>query len=119
MIEFTISRVVLCACGVILLVSVTGVLEGIYDLDRSDEDERLVQRIGYMLDAFESSDVDEIFLDGTSILPEGYSLKVRNGFVELYSDDDRHISMTSYHSEFELSYGEVLRLTHRMSRQCS
>ncbi|MBE6523357.1 MAG: hypothetical protein E7Z65_00570 [Thermoplasmata archaeon] len=115
MIEFTISRVVMCACGVILLISVTGVLDGIYDLDRSDEDERLVLRIGYMLDAFESSDVDELFLDGASILPEGYGLKVRGGFVELYSESDRHISMTSYSSEFELSYGEVLRITHRTS----
>ena len=119
MIEFTISRVVLCVCGTILLVSVAGVLGSIYDLDRSDEDDRLVQRIGYMLDAFESSEVDEIFLDGTSILPEGYGLKVGGGFVELYSDQGRHISMTSYDSEFELCYGEILKISHRTSQQCS
>ena len=119
MIEFTISRVVLCACGVVLLISVSGILGGMYDLDRSDEDERLVQRIGYMLDAFESSETDMILLDGTMILPEGYHLNVHDGFVELYSEEDLHLSMTSYGSEFELEYGDIVEVTHRTSQQSS
>ncbi len=52
MMEFTLSRAAICVCGVIILVSVTGVLNGIYEMDESEEHDRLVQRIGYMLDAF-------------------------------------------------------------------
>lgn len=111
--EFTISRVVLCICGVVILASITGVITGIYDIEVSDQDDRLVQRIGYMLDVFETSDVGELILDGSAILPSGYYLNVHDGFVELTDGKSRHLALTSYDSEFSLGYDDVVTVTHR------
>lgn len=119
MMEFTMSRVALCICGVVMIASVTGVLSGIYDMETSDQDDRLVQRIGYMLDVFEASDVDEIILDGSTILPTGYSLSVHDGFVELTDGQKIHLSLTSYDSEFILEYDELVVITHRRSQRSS
>ena len=119
MMEFTMSRVALCICGVVMIASVTGVLSGIYDMGTSDQDDRLVQRIGYMLDVFEASDVDEIILDGPMILPTGYSISVHDGLVELTDGQSIHLALTSYDSEFSLGYDELIVVTHRMSQQSS
>lgn len=119
MMEFTVSRVVLCACGVILLAASFGFITGIQDIEDDEADDRLVQRIGYMLDSFEASDVDEIILDGSMILPKGGYLKVYGGFAELYVDGSRHVATTSCVSEFDLEYGEVKRIIHRMSQLSS
>ena len=119
MIEFTLSRVTLCVCGVILLVSVTAVIQGVYDNDRSEDDDHLVQRIGYILDVFESSDVDELILDGSTILPSGYFLVVHDGFAELSDGEKKHIAMTSYNGEFRLEYDGVEVITHRRSLRSS
>ena len=119
MIEFTLSRVTLCVCGVILLVAVTGVVQSVYDMDRSDEDDHLVQRIGYLLDVFESSEVDELILDGSMILPSEYQLYVHDGFVELSNGTKTHVALTGYQGEFVLSYDGIEVITHRTSLQSS
>ncbi|MBE6527691.1 MAG: hypothetical protein E7Z64_00745 [Thermoplasmata archaeon] len=119
MIEFTFSRVTLCVCGVILLISVAGCLGGIYDMDIEAEDEHLASRIAHMLDSFESSEVDEMILDGSMILPEGYTLNVHDGFVELRKGDKVSIASTEYQSAFELDHGDVIRITHRRSPRSS
>ena len=113
MIEFTLSRVVLCACGIVLISSVTGVLGGIYDNDVSHIDDRLADRIAYMLDVFDSSDTDELILDGVSILPREYYLRVHDNFVELYGGEKMHISSTNYGGNFELSWNGIVTVTHR------
>ena len=113
MIEFTMSRVMMCLCGVILLVSVVGVAQGIYDMGEDDRSQDAVERIGNMLDSFESSGLDEMILDGSMILTEGSYIHVHDGFVELYTRTGKHISATDYDKEFELEYGEVRAITRR------
>ena len=119
MIEFTLSRVVLCISGIVLLVSVAGGLSGIYDMERGSMDDNLVERIGYMLDVFESSNSDELILDGTMILPEGYSLYVHDHFVELSFGYRTHIAETEYGGSFSLQWNEAKRITRRRSRRSS
>ena len=119
MIEFTVSRVVLCACGIILIVSVTGVLNGIYDRDTDIMDEDLADRFAYMLDVFQSSEDDMLILDGSRILPEGYTAHIHDGFVELMNGDRRHMAMTDYTGEFVLRWGDMKTVTHRTSLRSS
>lgn len=119
MIEFTLSRVVLCACGVILIASVTGVLNGIYDTERDSLDEDLTYRFAYMLDIFQSSDDNTLILDGSRMLPEGYSVYVHGGFVELLGNGDRQISATKFPGEFLLEWGDTITVTRRTSLRSS
>lgn len=119
MIEFTLSRVVLCVCGLAMLATVSGAVGAIYDTDRGDMDGELADRLAHMMDAFESSDNDTIVLDGSRILPNGYAMKVHDGFVELIGEGRKHISVTSYQGEFELDSDGIAVVTHRRSRQSS
>ncbi len=115
MIEFTISRVVLCACGIILIVSVTGVLNGVYDRDADTMDDDLAERFAYMLDVFQSSDDDTLVLNGSMLLPEGYTARIHDGFVELFHGDRRSMAMTEYPGEFVLGYGDTETVIHQRS----
>ncbi len=115
MIEFTISRVVLCACGIILMVSVSGVLSGIYDKDADLMDEDLAERFAYMLDVFQSSDDDTLVLNGSMLLPEGYTAHIHDGFVELFHNDRRSMAMTEYLGEFVLGCNDTETVIHQRS----
>jgi hypothetical protein len=119
MMELTISRVALCACGLILLASVSGALTGVYDSDRSGMDDGLAERLAYMLDVFESSEMDEIVLDGTRILPEGSRLHVHDHIVELDIGDEGHLAVTTFGGEIELDWNESVRISRRRSRRSS
>jgi len=119
MIEFTLSRVAVCSCGIVLLASVTGVLGGLYDNEESQMDDELAERIAHMLDVFESSDLDSLILDGSMILPEDRFLRVHDNFVELYSGERMHIATTDYSKSFELSWNGIVEITRRTSPRSS
>ena len=119
MIEFTISRVMLCVCGMVLIASVTGALNGIHDVNREASDGDLADRFAYMLDVFQSSGNDTLVLDGARLLPEGYSVSVHDGFVELFGGGDRQMAMTRYAGEFEMDWEDTLTVTRRRSRRSS
>lgn len=117
--EFTISRVVLCACGAILLVASVSVIGGMYDNDVSDMDDASARRIAYMLDTFMASDIDEIVLEGNRILPKGYSLRVHDSFVELLGDDRVSLAITTFDQELELDWNETRTVTRQRSQRSS
>jgi hypothetical protein len=117
--EFTMSRVVLITCGVMILLSITGVLDGIYDSDRAEMDTVMVNRLAYMMDVFESSGNDSIVLDGSLILPEGYRMNVHDGMVELSFGDDTYLSETDYKGRFDLGWDETKKVTRRTSPRSS
>ena len=116
MIEFTVSRVMIFACAAILMVTVTGSVQGIYDMEEVRMDEELVSDLAHMLDVFQASDTDELVLDGPSILPEGSMIRVADGFVELHRGENKHIAMTSFTGEFKLEWNEAVRVTRRRYR---
>jgi len=115
MIEFTISRVILCVCGTALILTVSGALGAIYDGDTDEMDDRLAERLAYMMDVFQSSGNDTIILEGSRILPEGYTMAVHDGFVELISEKGKHIAMTTYNGQFTLDCDDILVVTRRTS----
>lgn len=106
MMEFTISRVVLCTCGVALLCASLAVVGGAGDRTVSEMDDGSADRIARILDAFESSATQELAVEGSDLLPsDGYVLTVKGHLVALTSPNGR-ISMatTSCDQEFELSW---------------
>jgi hypothetical protein len=82
MMEFTLSRVCMSVCGLILLsvvmIPVTGMFEDSSDSDVQD----LADNTGRLLETFERSGADVMFLEMKDILPDhSYSLRMENGMI--------------------------------------
>ena len=107
MIEFTLSRVCMCVCGVLMLAAAVGYL-GVLEDHREDR----ADNIASMLDSFQTSKLEELYLEGPSILPSGdFRVTVADGLVELSHGDGRFYSKTVYGSSFELDHGSSVTLT--------
>ena len=120
MMEFTVSRVVLCICGAVILVAACSAIGGMNDQDVSDMDDATVGRIACMLDAFMSSDVDEMILDGVRILPKGYGIRVHDNFVELHGKNKVSIAVTTFDQDLELDWNETKTvIRQRSQRSCA
>lgn len=78
MIEFTISRVVLCVCGVALLALAMSAVGTTEDRIGSDLDEEAAQEIADILDRFEESVLTSLTLEAADVLPSAeHTLTVR------------------------------------------
>ena len=114
LIEFTLSRVVLCVCGAVLLVTVAGIMGQFQEHAESGMEDDLVEDIAEMLDVFEGSDLDSMTLDGALILPSSkHVLKVSSNIVLLEKDEIVCTAMTRCGAEFELWYGGTVTITKR------
>lgn len=112
MIEFTLSRVCMCMCGVLLLAAAVGYLGMLEDHREDRADQELADDIASMLDSFQTSKLEELYLEGPSILPSGdFRVTVADGLVELSHGDGRFYSKTIYGSSFELDHGSSVTLT--------
>lgn len=111
MLEFTMSRVVLCLCGVILLGSVCVPLSGIYSTNNDVLMTESTDSIAAMIDSFYDSEADTMTLRGWDILPStDCSLKVDGHNVILSNSSSQYHSLISYESYFSLSYNEIVTL---------
>ena len=111
MIEFTLSRVCMCVCGVLMLAAAVGYLGVLEDHREDRADQKLADDIASMLDSFQTSKLGELYLEGSSILPSGdFKVTVTDGLVELSHDDGRFYSKTVYGSSFELDHGSSVTL---------
>lgn len=112
MIEFTLSRVCMCICGVLMLAATVGYLGMLEDQREDRADQELADDIASMLDSFQTSKLEELYLEGSSILPSGdFRVTVADGLVELSHGDERFYSKTVYGSSFELDHGSSVTLT--------
>ena len=112
MIEFTLSRVCMCMCGVLMLAAAVGYLGMLEDHREDRADQELADDIASMLDSFQTSKLEELYLEGPSILPSGdFRVTVADGLVELSHGDGRFYSKTIYGSSFELDHGSSVTLT--------
>lgn len=107
MIEFTMSRAVLCICGAMMLAAAVAAASAGEEGWRSGMGDALARDVAGMLDAFEASGVDEITLSGWDILPsQSCSLSVGDHAVRVHSPDGDFMAYTQFPGRFELSYGE-------------
>ena len=111
MLEFTMSRVVLCVCGVILLGSVCIPLLGMYSTNENVLMTESTDSIAAMIDSFYGSEADTMILRGWDILPgNDCSLNVDGHNVTLSDSNGEYRSLISYKSYFSLSYNEMITL---------
>lgn len=111
MMEFTMSRVAVCACGVMMLAAALGIAAHAEDSMRHDMEGVIVKDVASMLDSFDASGLDELFLVGSEILPSAsHVLRVGGNIVVLESPDGERMSYTEYVGEFELGYRDEIVL---------
>lgn len=105
MIEFTMSRVVLCICGVMILASAMAVMDSSEERTTDILDSDVADRVVRILDTFEASVAQELVLDGRDVLPsEDCILEVTDHIVSLESGSGTVTRYTVFGQDFELSY---------------
>ena len=93
MMEFTLSRAILCIAGVLMLgaliVPVMGAFEDRDDGSYQDQSERIAS----MFDTFYASDVDELTIHMDKILPQGCEMGLDGNILILYHNEKGFMSM--------------------------
>jgi hypothetical protein len=112
LIEFTLSRVSMMICGMILL---TAILVPVSNAYESMEDENLddvSDEISAMMDSFWDSKADIMYLRGWDILPDQEcGLVFDKNYVILIKDGSEYRSLMQHASEkFTMSYNDVLKI---------
>ena len=110
MIEFTLSRVSVMICGMIMLAAITIPVSGMYD-DMKDEDMRtMADNIAGTIDSFWDSDADVMFLRGWEIMPSSDCSVVLDGnHLTLVKNGCEYKSLISKKSNiFTISYNDTV-----------
>lgn len=105
MIEFTLSRVVLCICCISLLAASVGILETSNDRDEGLMNDDLAEGIADLLDRFQASEADEMVLRGYELLPsESHVLIVKDHVVTVTDGGRQSKAATAYGGSVELDH---------------
>ena len=113
MMEFTLSRVVMGFCGLIVLASLLYPLSAVYD-GREDVDlQSQCDNISDIADAFGNSGMWHMELQGSDIIPEGCILSFYDRTITLTCGDREYHSLISYgiYSSEQFTTDDVLMFT--------
>lgn len=114
MIEFTLSRVTMLACGIILMSAVVlPVMHG-YDSMEDDGMTSLADGVSLMLDSFWDSKADAVCIRGWELLPDpSCSLTIDGPYVTLHKDGREYTSLIGHRSgdRAVISYNDVFEVT--------
>ena len=94
MMEFTLSRVVMYACGLMVLVLLISPVSSIYNGRYDDGMYWQADRISETVDAFYRSDMRSLTVEGRDLIPEGCLLTVIDGMIVLEHDGREFVSYT-------------------------
>ncbi len=104
MIEFTLSRAVMCVCGIALLGVALGVMTDAEDAKESEMDEDLAESLASLLDRFQNSRSQKLVLRGEDLIPrEGQTVSVSDHIVTVTRDGKESRAYTLYDGSFELA----------------
>jgi len=96
MIEFTISRVCLTICGIVLLTTVSASVIVLYDGSVDDRMQTIANDAAGMMDRFERSSVDVMTLSLNEILPgPEYTMEVDGHMLILEKDQKRYTAASA------------------------
>lgn len=111
MIEFTFSRMTLMVCGAILMAVVVVPLGGVFDSSEGDGFRELVERDASAIDLFWSSEMDELLICGSDLLPSPAYVLVAEGHVlKMVCGDKVYRGSLVHPLEVELGYGDEIVL---------
>ena len=96
MMEYTLARVVIVMCGVILVAAVIPPVTSVYDNGESvgmhDQSETLCR----MLDSFHESEADEMTICLNTVLPQTSSVIIDSYFVTIIDGENQYRYNTEY-----------------------
>lgn len=96
MMEFTLARVVMVLCGIVMLAAIVPPVSTIYDNGESAEMQEQTELFCRMLDSFYTSEADEMTLCLCSVLPQHSSVSVDGYLVTISDGENDHIYNTEY-----------------------
>jgi len=116
MMEFTISRVCMSVCGLILLSAILVPVTGMYDSQARNMESNVSDDIARLIDEFSRSDMDTFVLPAGDILPSASSyLEINGQMITLNTDRGMHRSATYSEviSDNVFGYGDIIRMSKR------
>ena len=96
MMEYTMARMALAVCGVIMLAAVVPPVTTLFNSEESADMQYQTENICKMLDTFYDSAADDMILSMNTILPQSSSLKIENRLITLIDDDKEYRAYTEY-----------------------
>ena len=113
MMEFTISRVCMSVCGLILLASVTVPVMGIYESQASGMESDIPEGIAELIDNFYRSEMDVFIVPMSDIIPNSLSyVEFEGHLITLTTERGVHKSGTGVMmiSDQVFGYGDILKM---------
>ena len=105
MMEFTLSRLVMIACGVMVLASLMNPLSSVYDGRYDSEMQDQCDNISDMVDTFGRSGMVRMTVPGREIIPSGCTLSFDENMVRLGHDGREFLSCCSFGLSSDCTYG--------------
>ena len=114
MMEFTYSRAALIACGVILMSAFTGPFCDLMENETGEDLQELAESDARVIDRFWQSKMNELYLQGDSMLPsDAYTLTVEGDLLTITDQDGKcfHATLKKDSGSFVLSWGETVTIS--------
>ena len=96
MMEYTMARVAMVMCGVILLAAVMPPIASMYDGGESAVMQDQSETLCRMLDSFHDSEAEEMTICLQTVLPQDSSVVMDGYFVTIIDDDNEYRYNTEY-----------------------
>ena len=114
MMEFTLARVAMILCGVVLLAAVVPPVTSAFDSEESAELDEQTELLCNMLDSFYRSEADEMIIPLNSVLPHDTSVSMDHHLVTMINGEQTCIGGTDVILESDMesySGNDYLRFT--------
>jgi len=114
MMEFTISRVCMSVCGLILLSAVLVPATGMYDSQARNMESDVSDSIAKLIDEFHRSELDTFIIPARDILPSSSSyFEIKDQMITLTTDRGIHRSGTyaEVSSDLVFGYGDMIKMS--------
>ena len=96
MMEFTLARMTMVVCGVIILAAIIPPVSSLFDDEQSAEMQEQSEKLCMMLDAFYASEADEMVMCLNSIIPPQSSIIV-DGYLVTVIDGEKQYTHCTEH----------------------
>lgn len=114
MMEYTLARMAMVMCGVIILAAVVPPVTSVFDEGESAEMQNQSETLCRMLDSFYASETDEMTVCLQTVLPQNSSVMMDGYFITMIEGDSQYRYDTEYTMESDKNVytgNDYIRLT--------